>query len=72
MFCPPPPPTRLSAVLRRLLSMGSVPACWRQANVTPNPKGPLYSSAANYRPISITPALSQVFEHGIGSVRRVY
>ena len=40
----------------------SFPACWRQANVTPIPKDPLSSSVANYRPISITPVLSKVFE----------
>ena len=38
------------------------PACWRQANVTPIPKGPPSSSVANYRPISITSVLSKVFE----------
>ena len=53
---------RLSVVLRRLLRLGSFPACWRQANVTPIPTGPSYSSVANYRPISITPVLSKVFE----------
>ena len=37
--------------------------CWRQANVTPIPKGTSSSSGANYRPISITPVLSKVFEH---------
>ena len=30
----------LSVVLRRLVRLGSFPACWRQANVTPIPKGP--------------------------------
>ena len=34
----------------------------RQANVTPIPKGPLSSSVANYRRISITSVLSKVFE----------
>ena len=33
-----------------------------QANVTPIPKVPSSYSVANYRPISITPALSKVFE----------
>ena len=28
----------LSVVLRRLVRLGNFPACWRQANVTPNPK----------------------------------
>ena len=53
---------RLSVVFRRLLHLGSFPACWRQANVTPIPKGPSSSSVAIYRPISITTELSKVFE----------
>ena len=55
---------RLSVMFRRLLrlGLGSFPACWRQANVTQIPKGPSSSSVANYRPISITPVLSKVFE----------
>ena len=52
----------LSVVFRRLVSPGSFPPCWRQANVTPNPKAPPSSSVANYRPISITSILSKVFE----------
>ena len=31
---------RLSVVFRRLVRLGSFPACWRQANVTQIPKGP--------------------------------
>ena len=31
---------RLSVVFRRLVRLGSFPACWRQAIVTPIPKGP--------------------------------
>ena len=42
--------------------MGSFPDCWRVANVTPIRKGPPFSSACNYRPISFTPMLSNVFE----------
>ena len=53
---------RLSVVFRRLVRLGSFPACWRQANVTPIPKGPPSSSVANYRPISITSVLSKVLE----------
>ena len=53
---------RLSVVFRQLLRLGSFPACWRQANVTPIPKGPSSSSVANYQPISMTPVLSKVFE----------
>ena len=52
----------LSVVFRRFVRLGSFPACWRQSNVTPIPKGPLSSSVAKYRPISITSVLSKVFE----------
>ena len=45
---------RLSVVFRRLVRLGSFPACWRQANVTPIPKGPPSSFVANYRLISTT------------------
>ena len=30
---------RISVVFRRLVRLCSIPACWRQANVTPIPKG---------------------------------
>ena len=53
---------RLCVVFRRLVRLGSFLARWRQANVTPIPKGIPSSSVANYRPISITSVLSKVFE----------
>ena len=53
---------RLSVVFPWLVRLGSLPACWRQANVTPISKGPPSSSVANYRPISIRSVLSKVFE----------
>ena len=49
-------------MFRRLVRLGSFPSCWRQAHVTPIPKGPPSSAVANYRPISITSVLSKVFE----------
>ena len=52
----------LSVVFRRLVRLDRFPACWRQANVIPIPKGPPSSSVANFRPISITSVLSKVFE----------
>ena len=55
-------PPRLSVVFRRLVRLGSFPPYWRQANVTPIPKGPPSFSVANCRPISITSVLSKVFE----------
>ena len=39
---------RLSVVFQRLVCLGSFPACWRQAHVTPVLKGPLTSCFANY------------------------
>ena len=48
---------RLSEVFWRRVRLGSFPACWRQANVTPITKGPPSSSVANYRPISMTSVL---------------
>ena len=41
----------LNVVFWRLLCLGSFPACWRLANITPIPKGPPSSSVANYQPI---------------------
>ena len=61
---------RLSVMFWRLVCLGSFPACWRQANVTPIPKGPPSSSVAKYRPISVTSVLSKVFERLV-SVRVV-
>ena len=55
--------SRLSVVFRGHVRLGNFPACWRQANVTHNPKGPPSSFVANYRPISITSVLFQVFKH---------
>ena len=52
----------LAVVFRRLLRLGSVPVCWREANVTTIPKGPHSSSVTNYRTISLTPVLSKVYE----------
>ena len=52
----------VTVVFRQFVRLGSFPACWRQANVTPIPKGPPSSSVANHRPISITSVLSKVFE----------
>ena len=54
--------SRRSVVFRPLVRLSNFPACWRQANVTPIPKGPPSSFVANYRSISITSVLSKVFE----------
>ena len=52
----------LSVVFRRFIRLRSFPASWRQANLTPIPKGPPSSSVTNYQPISTTSVLSKVFE----------
>jgi len=52
----------LSAVFRTMLRTGSFPACWRDANIVPVPKGSPSPSLSQYRPISITPVLSKVYE----------
>ena len=52
----------LSVVFWRILPLGSFPACWRQANVTPITNGPPSSSVVNYRLISMILMLSNVFE----------
>ena len=42
---------RLSVEFRRLVRLGSFPACWRQANVSRTvEEGPPSSSVANSRP----------------------
>ena len=56
MICP----ASLSVVFQQLDRLISYPPCWRQANVTPIPKGSPSSSVTNYRPISITSVLFKV------------
>ena len=45
-----------------MLRHGSFPSCWRVAHVTPVPNGSNSSFVSDYRPISITPVLSKVYE----------
>ena len=58
---------RVSTVFRQLIRSGSFPSSWKAACITPVPKGPPSSSVSNYRPISITPVLSKVFEKLLSS-----
>ena len=52
----------LSLLFHQLACLGSFPACWKQTNVSPIPKGPSSSSVSNYWEISITPVLANAFE----------
>ena len=58
----------LSVVHRWLGSLGSFPACSRQANVTPILQGPPSSSVADLIPIPISSVLSYVFERLVSLV----
>ena len=53
---------KLSALFRTLVRNGSFPDSWRTANIVPIPKCSSPSLPSDYRPISITPVLSKVFE----------
>ena len=54
---------KISAFLRKLVRAGSFSSFWRLGNIAPLPKGVSASSdPSDYRPISITPVLSKIFE----------
>lgn len=53
---------RLARIFRMLIRSGSFPVCWRVANITAIPKEANSPNVSDYRPISITPILSKVFE----------
>ena len=54
---------KLAKIFRDLLSAGHFPESWRSANITPIPNGSSPTQfPLEYRPISITPILSKVFE----------
>ncbi|KAI3381869.1 hypothetical protein SNEBB_010891 [Seison nebaliae] len=58
---------KLSVIFRSLIRQGSFPKCWRTANIVPIPKGAVSPQASNYRPISLTPLLSKVYEKLLSS-----
>ena len=54
---------KITTILRKLARTGQFSSCWRTGHISPVPKGNSASSApSDYRPISITPVLSKVFE----------
>ena len=52
----------LSILFRRTLDEGTVPAVWREANVTPLYKKRNKSTTGNYRPVSHTSVVCKVLE----------
>jgi len=54
--------TPLTLLYRKILDEGVVPNDWREANVIPIHKGGYHNTASNYKPISLTSQLCQVFE----------
>ena len=52
----------LSIIFCKPIRMGSFPQCWRSANVTAIANGTPPPDRENYRPTSITPILSKVYE----------
>ena len=54
---------KISTVLRKLVRIGGFSMCWRVGNIAPVLKSGIASSCpSDYRPITITPVLSKVFE----------
>ena len=52
----------ITRILNLSLSTGSVPSCWKAANVTPVFKKGDKLNPSNYRPISVIPALGKILE----------
>ena len=54
---------KIATIFRKLVRLGSFASVWRMGNIAALPKGLSPSSSpSEYRPISITPVLSKVFE----------
>ena len=58
---------KLSVIFRKLIQAGDFPFCWKIASVTPIPKEGNSCRAKDFRPISITPVMSKVFERLIAT-----
>ena len=53
---------KLAVIFRHLVRKDSFPKCWKRPDVVLVPKESSFSDVEGYRPISITPVLSNVFE----------
>ena len=60
--CAPELSSVLAKLFRLCVSKGSFPSCWKSASIVPVPKKGDLSSPANYRPISLLPVMSIIFE----------
>jgi hypothetical protein len=52
----------LTDMFNRILIEAKFPACWKLASITPIHKGGCTDDPSNFRPISILPILSKIFE----------
>src|SRR5206468_2468968 len=57
LFCSP-----LTYIFNLSLHSGTVPLQWKKAIINPIPKIPHPSTCSDFRPISLTPILSRIFE----------
>ena len=52
----------LTNIFNRLITSSCFPNCWKSAKITPIPKTNRPGSPSDYRPISVLPVISKVFE----------
>lgn len=62
----------LTHLFNHLITSSSFPALWKCAVVVPVPKVPSPSSVKDFRPISLLPAISKVFEYALKSQIEAY
>ena len=62
----------VTALFNKSIRSGIVPTKWKEANVTPIPKGSNTSSVSNYRPISLLSVLSKLLERHMHSLIHRY
>ena len=62
----------VTALFNKSIRSGIVPTKWKEANVTPIPKGLNTSSVSNYRPISLLSVLSKLLERHMHSLIHRY
>lgn len=52
----------LTSLFNSSLQFGQFPRAWKEANVSPVPKGGDKEKVKNYRPVSVIPVIAKVFE----------